>query len=318
MPASSSFSTRAGLDEFEDFVASWMVRAFGQELTDDKNERAYRFIEEAVELVQAAGLNVYQVRAMVNYVFGRPIGALPQEAGGVMVTLAAFLRAHKLNMRQVAFTELARAEDRIDEIREKRKHKPLPFTINEADVVKVDSGKFVYLFSDEQLQQIRDAVVKAVSAHFAAQFQEPAKKPPTRLIRDDDVSTATPIDLALSHLWNDGVSTGVNLAPGGLFTREQVVRRDQVLAKVYEQLADPDGGPLLVTDKEPRIGVTCFIWDARPTFGANASWVKVHRTSDGFFVQGEWVESEVRHPMSGVLVSHIKYYRPMFPKPPKG
>lgn len=57
-------------------------------------ERSYRFFEEAAELFQAMNMSKEDALKVVDYVYGRPIGEVPQEFGGVMVTLLA-LAAHK-------------------------------------------------------------------------------------------------------------------------------------------------------------------------------------------------------------------------------
>mgnify|MGYP006958842284 CR=1 FL=1 len=59
------------------------------EHASDKAERSHRFLEEALELVQACGCSASEAHQLVDYVFGRAVGHASQEAGGVMVTLAA-------------------------------------------------------------------------------------------------------------------------------------------------------------------------------------------------------------------------------------
>jgi cyanophycinase-like exopeptidase len=50
--------------------------------------RASRFLEEAVELAQAAGMSPAQAFTIVDYVFQRRPGEPSQEVGGVMITLS--------------------------------------------------------------------------------------------------------------------------------------------------------------------------------------------------------------------------------------
>lgn len=50
-------------------------------------ERARRFLEEAVELCQAVGVTREQAAIVADYVYGRETGKPFQEIGGVMVTL---------------------------------------------------------------------------------------------------------------------------------------------------------------------------------------------------------------------------------------
>lgn len=90
-------------------VAVWMLECFGPEITADKVERVDRFIEEALELAQATGWSADRGHALVDYVFGRPVGEIGQEVGGVMVTLAALCNVFGVDIA----TEIDREVDRI-------------------------------------------------------------------------------------------------------------------------------------------------------------------------------------------------------------
>lgn len=92
-------------------VARWMLACFTPEIAQDVVERNDRFIEEALELVQANGYSAERAHALVDYVFGRPVGEPDQEVGGVMVTLAALCNAARLDMFGAAQREIARIED---------------------------------------------------------------------------------------------------------------------------------------------------------------------------------------------------------------
>src|SRR6185312_4381635 len=83
---------------FQQRVQGWMWECFGLVISRDRTERNHRFLEEALELVQAAGCTQNEAHQLVDYVFNRPIGELNQEIGGVMVTLAAFCSAHDADM----------------------------------------------------------------------------------------------------------------------------------------------------------------------------------------------------------------------------
>ncbi|MGT2505726.1 hypothetical protein [Cupriavidus basilensis] len=74
---------------FQQRVQPWMLECFGAEIAADARERNHRFIEEALELVQACGATASEAHQLVDYVYGRPVGDRHQEVGGVMVTLAA-------------------------------------------------------------------------------------------------------------------------------------------------------------------------------------------------------------------------------------
>ncbi|MCZ8104029.1 MAG: hypothetical protein O9972_39810 [Burkholderiales bacterium] len=126
---------------FQARVKPWLDACFGAEIAIDKVERNYRFLEEALELVQATGLNRDEAHRLVDYVFNREPGDPRQEAGGVMTTLAALCLAHHLDMHECGEIELARVWTKVDQIREKQKnkprHSPLPGD-SEADRVMVD------------------------------------------------------------------------------------------------------------------------------------------------------------------------------------
>ena len=117
-------------DGYQDRVGEWMLACFGAEITADRTERCHRFLEEALELVQALGATRSESHQLVDYVFGRQVGEPRQEVGGVMVTLAALCGAVGIDMARAGEDELARAWTKIDEIRakqaEKPKHSPLP------------------------------------------------------------------------------------------------------------------------------------------------------------------------------------------------
>lgn len=105
-------------------VGQWLLECFGSEISSDRTERAFRFTEEALELVQSLGLTKDQVLELVEYVYGRPEGVPHQEVGGVMVTLAALCFSGGLSMREAAIDEYKRILTKIDKIRAKHFSKP--------------------------------------------------------------------------------------------------------------------------------------------------------------------------------------------------
>ncbi|NVE01247.1 hypothetical protein HUX62_24795 [Massilia sp. BJB1822] len=115
---------------FQQRVHPWMIACFGPMIAGDREERNHRFLEEALELVQACGCTASEAHQLVDYVYGRPVGDPPQEVGGVMVTLAALCLAQTLDMHQCGETELARIWTKVEQIRAKQaakpKHSPLP------------------------------------------------------------------------------------------------------------------------------------------------------------------------------------------------
>lgn len=107
-------------------VAAWTHKIFGSAVATDVPTRCYRFIEEALELVQALGTTKEQVLQMVDYTYGRPVGEAYQEVGGVAVTLAALCAAIKLEMDNCAMKELIRCQrpEVIAKIQAKQATKP--------------------------------------------------------------------------------------------------------------------------------------------------------------------------------------------------
>jgi hypothetical protein len=111
-------------------VDDWMQVCFGPAIASDKIERNHRFLEEALECVQCCGCTADEAHQLVDYVFGRKIGDLAQEIGGVLVTLAALCNAQNCQMQEAGEVELARVWTKVELIRAKQaakpKHSPLP------------------------------------------------------------------------------------------------------------------------------------------------------------------------------------------------
>lgn len=122
----------AAREHFQQRAKPWLLKCFGEAIAGDREERNHRFLEEALELVQACGCTASEAHQLVDYTFGRPVGEKSQEVGGVMVTLAALCLAQGLDMHAEGETELARinAPDMVLKIRAKQaakpKHSPLP------------------------------------------------------------------------------------------------------------------------------------------------------------------------------------------------
>lgn len=122
---------------FQHNVDIWMQACFGPEISADKIERSHRFIEEALELVQARGMSKEDALRLVDYVYGRPSGDAWQEIGGVMVTLAALGNTDNIDIDAAANAELQRIWGKIEQIRAKQATKPFgqpePVAVGSAD-----------------------------------------------------------------------------------------------------------------------------------------------------------------------------------------
>ena len=105
---------------FQHRVSHFVSYCFGQAAAKDVLERSHRFLEEALELVQASGATAADAHALVDYVYGRPAGEKAQEVGGVMLTLAALCEVHGLSMDDAGEIELARVWTKVNRIRQKQ------------------------------------------------------------------------------------------------------------------------------------------------------------------------------------------------------
>lgn len=131
LPAAEGVEDRAvPVGQFQARVQPWLMACFGEMIAGDREERNHRFLEEALELVQACSCTADEAHQLVDYVFGRPAGEKGQEVGGVMVTLAALCLAQGLDLHDEAETELARIWTKVEQICAKQaakpKYSPLP------------------------------------------------------------------------------------------------------------------------------------------------------------------------------------------------
>lgn len=106
-------------------MAVWVSKCFGNASLMNKKERAFRFIEEALELVQACNLSKDEVLAVVEHVYSREVGQLAQEVAGAQTTLAALCEGHLVSLEKSTASEVDRIWYSIDKIREKTKLKPV-------------------------------------------------------------------------------------------------------------------------------------------------------------------------------------------------
>ena len=113
---------------FQQRVGTWMRECFPHAACQDRLERRDRLVEETLELAQTLpAFTAERAHALVDYVFGRPVGVTEQEVGGVSVTLAALCEAEGIDQRHWAETELTRisAPETIAKIRAKQASKPV-------------------------------------------------------------------------------------------------------------------------------------------------------------------------------------------------
>lgn len=109
---------------FQDRASGWAMECFGPAGAVVLHERVHRFLEEGLELAQSLGCMKEDAHTLVDYVFGRPVGEPPQEAGGTMVGLAILCNVASIDLDAAAETELARCWKNTDRIRAKWQGKP--------------------------------------------------------------------------------------------------------------------------------------------------------------------------------------------------
>lgn len=105
-------------------IHAWAVKCFGEDVVNNKTERAHRFIEESLELVQAVGVSRAECEQVLDYVYSRPVGDVKQEIGGTIITLSVLCSIFDVALDEQAETELERIWEKIDKIREKQLNKP--------------------------------------------------------------------------------------------------------------------------------------------------------------------------------------------------
>lgn len=89
-------------------IARWIIEIFGWDSYLNKNERAKRFFEEAIELNQAMGVSQEDALRLVNHVYSKPVGDVEQELGGVGITLLALGSALSLDVSALTLREYER------------------------------------------------------------------------------------------------------------------------------------------------------------------------------------------------------------------
>ena len=95
---------------FQRRVTNWLRTTFEGWPWSFTSERSKRFLEEALELVQAAGLERDVAHRLVDYVYDRKVGHVGQEIGGVMVTLVALADVLGVDAGRMGLEELDRIE----------------------------------------------------------------------------------------------------------------------------------------------------------------------------------------------------------------
>lgn len=111
-------------DGLTDIIHDWGIRAFGEANFNSPQERAVRLLEEAAELVQSEGITPDLALKVVHSVFDRPRGDPMHEAGGVLLTMAAYLRTRGWHPHNILLMEVRRVlEIPIEKFRQRNREK---------------------------------------------------------------------------------------------------------------------------------------------------------------------------------------------------
>lgn len=88
--------------------AGCLSESFGGPEEASVHLRARRFLEEAIELAQACGVDGKNAERILRYVYGRPAGEVRQEIGGVGMTLLPLAHLAGISVWECFTKELAR------------------------------------------------------------------------------------------------------------------------------------------------------------------------------------------------------------------
>ncbi len=110
------------LSSFQDTVVAWCQDVFGEPCAKDVHERGLRLLEESLETAQALGITQEDAHRLVDYVYGRPVGELPQEISGVLVTVLSLAAASGHSAEQCLTQEIERITDPAFREKARNKH----------------------------------------------------------------------------------------------------------------------------------------------------------------------------------------------------
>lgn len=115
---------------FQQRVTNWLSYCFGYAQSRSKQDRIHRFIEEALELAQAAGCPKADIEALLNHVYAKEPSNVANEVGDVMLTLAGVANAYSCDADACGERSLQKVWEKCEQIRAKQASKdpnsPLP------------------------------------------------------------------------------------------------------------------------------------------------------------------------------------------------
>ena len=89
-------------------VLEWVERTFGHDVAWHPGERLARFVEEALELAQACGMEQSDVQSLAAHVYAKPPGRIEREFGGVGITLLGLAAVYGVHADECEAAELER------------------------------------------------------------------------------------------------------------------------------------------------------------------------------------------------------------------
>lgn len=105
-------------------VKGWIEQTFGTESNVDVKERCQRFLEEALEVVQSAGMSRKEADKILTYVYTRPVEPkISTEIGGAFTTLCALSNAVGEDIGESYDVDRAKRWANMDKIRAKQEMK---------------------------------------------------------------------------------------------------------------------------------------------------------------------------------------------------
>lgn len=101
-------TSRSVRDRRQSDTHAWCVAAFGDHDARSVPQRGLRLAEEAIETAQACGCDPAMLHRLIDHVYAKPVGELPQELGGLGVTLLALAEAAGISADEAEQHELLR------------------------------------------------------------------------------------------------------------------------------------------------------------------------------------------------------------------
>ncbi len=119
LESTESFSLR----QFQLRALQWMSTCFPDAKSKRVEQRALRFLEEAIELAQAVGVTAEQAALLTKQVYDKPVGEARFELGAVMVTLSGVACACTEDLASCAENELTWCIEHSADIQRKNRNK---------------------------------------------------------------------------------------------------------------------------------------------------------------------------------------------------